>query len=148
MLDMIIGKKVTNIYTVGYMETEEGNAEYYPQLRWIYFEFEDILVEFESFEQYSRLRVERVSEVRYLFEIDEEMIPMKSSIIEFVLVSSDLIGNEVKKIELKGGTEEECLAAKIILKNEQIIFLDPSFLCGIEIGGETQEEYWKYNLKE
>lgn len=50
----------------------------------------------------------------------------------------------MKEIELIDGTEENCAAAKIILENGQMIFLDPSFVYGIGIGGKEQEEYWRY----
>ena len=146
MLSTIIGKKLTDIYTVGFIYLEEEQIEFTPDLRWLYFEFEDILVEFESFEQYSRLRMEKVSEVRYQFECDEDMIKAKSSVIELVLVSSMLADNIVKDIELKEGTEKNCAAAKIVLENGYIIFIDPGFLHGIGVGGKEQEEYWKSSL--
>lgn len=72
------------------------------------------------------------------------MIKVHSSIIEFVLVTSMLVNNTVKEIELQDGTEKNCAAAKIILENGQIVFVDPSFVYGIGIGGKEQEEYWKY----
>lgn len=144
MLSAIIGKQLTDIYTVGFIYLEEKQIEFTPDLKWIYFEFEDILLEFESIDQYSRLRMEKVLEVRYRFECDEDMIKVKSSIIEFVLVSSMLANNIVKDIELKGGTEKNCSAAKIILENGQIIFVDPSFPYGIGVGGREQEKYWYF----
>lgn len=140
MLSAIIGKKLTDIYTVGFIYLED--EEYTPDLRWMYFEFEDILVEFASIEQYSRLRMEKVSDVRYQFEDDEDMIKVKSSVIELVLVSSMLVTNIVKDIELIDGTEQNCAAAKIVLENGQILFVDPSFLHGLGVGGKEQEEYW------
>lgn len=144
MLSTIIGKKLTDIYTVGFIYPEEGRGEFTTDLRWIYFEFEDILVEFESFEQYSRLRMEKVSDVRYQFEYDEDMIKVKSSVKELVLVSSILANNIVKDIELKDGTEKNCAAAKIVLENGQIIFVDPGFPYGIGVGGKEQEQYWDF----
>jgi len=144
MLSTIIGKKLTDIYTIGFIYLDEGQNEFTPDLRWMYFEFEDILVEFESFEQYSRLRMEKVLDVRYQFEYDDDMIKVKSSVKELVLVSSILANNIVKDIELKDGTEKNCAAAKIVLENGQIIFVDPSFPYGIGVGGKEQEEYWHF----
>ena len=143
MLSSIIGKEITDIYAVGFMYLEDEENEFTQDLRWIYFEFEDILVEFESFEQFSRLRMKEVEEIRYLFEYDEDMIKVKSSIKELILVSSILNNNIVKSIELKDYVEESCAAAKIILENGRIIFLDPSFPYGIGVGGKEQEEYWQ-----
>lgn len=125
----------------------ESNIENSQPLK-IKFEYadidEDILLEFESIEQYSRLKIEEVSDIRYQFESDEDMIKVKSSVIELVLVSSMLANNTVKEIALKDGTEKNCAAAKIILENGQIIFLDPGFVHGIGIGGREQEKYWCY----
>ena len=78
------------------------------------------------------------------FEYDEDMIKVKSSVIELVLVSSMLANNIVKEIELIDGTEKNCAAAKIVLENGQIIFVDPSFPYGIGVGGKEQEEYWHF----
>lgn len=144
MLSAIIGKKLTDIYTVGFIYPEEEKTEFTPDLRWIYFEFEDILIEFESFEQYSRLRMQRVLDVRYCFEQDEDMIKVKSSVREFVLISSLLANNLVKETVLIDGTEENCAAAKIVLENGQTIFIDPGFPYGIGVGGKEQEAYWYY----
>lgn len=102
-------------------------------------------MEFESIEQFSRLKIEKVSDIRYQFESDEDMIKVKSSIIEFALVASMLVKNTVKEIKLIDGTEKNCAAAKIILENGQIIFLDPGFVYGIGIGGREQEKHWYYN---
>lgn len=139
-----MGKKLTDIYVVGFIYLEEGENEFVPDLRWMYFEFEEILVEFESIAQYSRLKMERVSDIRYRFEHDEDMVKVKSSVKDLVLVSSILSNNIVKKIEMIDGTERNCAAAKIVLENGQIIFIDPSFPYGIGVGGKKQEEYWHY----
>lgn len=48
-------------------------------------------------------------------------------------------GNMVKDNEVI-----QCTFAKLFLKNNQSIFLDPAFPFGIGIGGKEQEEYWKY----
>lgn len=141
MLSSIIGKKLTDIYTVGFMYLWEEPREYSPDLRWLYFEFGDTLIEFESIEQYSRIKIEEVADVRYLFETDEDMIKLKSSVKEIVLVSSIRSNNVVKSIELKDGTEENCDAVKIMLENGQVIFLDPAFPYGIGMGGTQQEEF-------
>lgn len=145
MLSTVIGKELTDIYTVGFIYPEKKWAEYTPDLRWLYFEFEDILAEFESVEQYSRLRIRKVTDINYPFEQDEDMIRVRSSVRDLVLISSMLAGNIVKAIELKDGTEKNCAAAKIVLENGQTIFIDPGFPYGIGVGGNEQEEYWHYN---
>lgn len=144
MLSTILGKELTDIYTIGFIYLEDGPNEFIPDLRWIYFEFEDILVEFESFEQFSRLKIEKVSDVRYPFERDGDMIKVRSSVKELVLASSIYAGNIVKEIELIDGVEKNCAAAKIVLENGQTLFIDPGFPYGIGVGGEEQEKYWHF----
>ena len=88
MVSSIIGKQLTDIYTVGFVYLFEEQREFTPDLRWIYLEFEDILLEFESIEQYSRLKIEKVSDIRYQFESDEDMIKVKSSINSNVTIAT------------------------------------------------------------
>lgn len=112
VLSSLVGKKLTDVYIVGFMYLEEGPNEFIPDFRWIYFEFEETLVEFESFNQFSRLRMEKVPDVRYRFEDDEDMIKVKSSVKELVLISTMLADSTVRDIEIRDGTEEDCAAAK------------------------------------
>lgn len=147
-LDAIIGKEIVNIYTVGFMEIDDGCAEYYPRLEWIYFEFKDIMIEFEAFNQYNQLGMRQVNDVRYLFEIDDDAMYAKSSIKDIVLINSLRMGNVIKDVKLKGETEKCCHAVKIVLENEQVVFIDPYFLYGIGIGGKEQEDYREWVLEE
>ncbi|NOJ73737.1 hypothetical protein HMI46_24805 [Paenibacillus alvei] len=62
------------------------------------------------------------------------MIDHKIAVIE-------LFNLEVNNCELI------CDAFKLILSNDQEIFIDPSFL-GINVGGSGVEELWRYNLPE
>ena len=43
MLSSIIGKQLTDIYTVGFVYLFEEQREFTPDLRWIYLEFEQVL---------------------------------------------------------------------------------------------------------
>lgn len=145
----IIGKRLTDIYSVGFIDTENNVGQYYPDYRWIYIELDkNTIIEMESCEQFSRLKVQKVEDVRYLFEVDEDMIKAKSSIQEIVLVTSMLKGNKVKEFILIEPEQVDhvcfCGAVKIILENGQVVFLDPTFIYGIGIGGVYQEKYWKY----
>ena len=145
----IIGKQLTDIYSVGFIDIENNVGQYYPDYRWIYIELDkNTIIEMESCEQFSRLKVQKVENVRYLFEVDEDMIKAKSSIQEIVLVTSVLKGNKVKEFILIEPEQVDhvcfCGAVKIILENKQVVFLDPTFIYGIGIGGVYQEKYRKY----
>lgn len=144
-------KVITDIISVGFVDIENDIAQFYSNPRWLYFEFDDYYIEFESIEQFSKLKIQFSDSINYSYEIDEDMVKAKSSIIDLVLISSIVSGNNINEICFVNINSEEdefivCDALKLILSNGQIIFLDPSFLFGIAIGKEDQEEFWKNNL--
>ncbi|WP_129599961.1 hypothetical protein [Anaerophilus nitritogenes] len=141
---------IDNIYLTGFVDIEDGIAQFYPDLRFIYFEINSKFIEFESINQYSKLRIKVVNSVNHNFEIDEDMMKGKSSVSEIILTQDGAIGNCIDIIKFYNLEEKEeeliCDAIEIKLKNEQVIFLDPSFYFGINIGGNEQKEIWKLNL--
>lgn len=144
-------KVITDIISVGFVDIENDIAQFYSNPQWLYFEFDDYYIEFESIEQFSKLKIQFLDSINYSYEIDKDMVKAKSSIIDLVLISSMVSGNNINEICFVNINSEEdefivCDALKLILSNGQIIFLDPSFLFGIAIGKEDQEEFWKNNL--
>lgn len=144
-------KVITDIISVGFVDIENDIAQFYPNPQWLYFEFDDYYIEFESIEQFSKLKIRFSDSINYSYEIDEDMVKAKSSIIDVVLISSMMLGNDINEICFSNIDFEDdefiiCDALKLILSNGQIIFLDPSFLFGIAIGKEDQEAFWKNNL--
>ncbi len=142
------GRRITDILLVGFVDIEDGTAQFYPDYRWIYLELDGSeLIEFSAGSD-GRLSVQTVNEARFLFAVDEDMHKAKMSAIETVLVSSYLAGSEISEAELGNAEEAEgclrCDFARFILKNGQRLFLDPSFHYGIGIGGEAQEKYWMW----
>lgn len=147
---MIMNRVIEDIITIGFSDVEDNAYQYYPNLHWLYFKFDSVILEFESIEQSSKLRVSVVNDIQYKFEIEEDMLFSNSSIINIILTKSDMgEGNEVKRIDIINMSKNDsviiCDAFKITLVNEQIIFLDPTFIHGISLGGTEQEEYWKEN---
>lgn len=141
---------IENIYLTGFVDIEYGIAQFYPDLRFIYFEINSKFIEFESINQYSKLRIKVVSSVNHNFEIDKDMIKGKSSVSEIILTQDGTIGNCIDNIKFYNLEKKEeeliCDAIEIKLKNEQVIFLDTSFYFGINIGGYEQKKIWKLNL--
>ncbi|KOP68479.1 hypothetical protein AMS62_26985 [Bacillus sp. FJAT-18019] len=142
---------VHDIYLVGFVDIEDGFAEFCPDLRYYYFELGGQFIEFESIDQYSRLSVKVVDSIRYQFEIDEDMIPCKTSVSQMILTDSMSAKNTVKSIIIYGmemGIKEQliCDSLQISLNNGQVLFLDPSFYFGINIGGEEQRQFWMENI--
>lgn len=146
-------KIITDIISVGFVDIENDIAQFYANPQWLYFEFDDYYIEFESIEQFSKLKIRFSDNINYSYEIDEDMVKAKSSIIDVVLISSMMLGNDINEICFVNINCEDdefliCDALKLILSNGQIIFLDPSFLFGIAIGKEDQEDFWKKNLND
>lgn len=149
--DFIKDKELIDIILVGFVDINDGETQFYPDLRFMYFEFPSGLIEFESVEQYSKLKLRIQKSIRYNFEIDEDMVKGKSSIGDIVLEDSMDSRNIIKdlvfyNLEYKC-SELICDALEIILINEQTIFLDPSYFFGINIGGIRQKERWEINLE-
>lgn len=149
MLKDINGKKIVDIITVGAVSEEKNSIEYFPDLRTIYIEIDDGYIKFISTEQYSRMNIEFVDSIDYLYEIDDDMSYAKSSILDIVLVGRYMEGNIINNIIYYGKEENmeniNCKACEIILDNGEIIFLDPSFLCGISIGGIEKKKYFFFS---
>ncbi|NFO86380.1 hypothetical protein FDC58_10240 [Clostridium botulinum] len=151
-------KKVVNnndiedIYLTGFIDIEDGIAEFYPDLRFIYFEINSKFIEFQSINQYSKLRIKIVNLVNHNFEIDEDMMKVKSSVSKIILTQDGAIGNCIDTIKFYNLEEKKeeliCDAIEITLENKQVIFLDPSFYFGINIGGTEKKEVWEDNFNE
>lgn len=143
---------ISRIYLTGFVDIEDGVAQFYPDLRFIYFEVNSSFIEFESIEQYSKLKIKIVNSVNHNFEIDEDMMKGKASVSEIILTQDSAIGNYIDIIKFYNLEKKEdeiiCDAVELILKNKQVIFLDPSFYFGINIGGIEKKEVWKDNLNE
>lgn len=141
---------IEDIYLTGIVDNEDGVANFYHDLRFIYFEINSLFIEFESINQFSKLRIKIVDSVGHNFEIDEDMMKGKSSVSEIILRDTMAKGNDIDYVIFYNLEEYEeelrCDAMEIQLVNEQVIFLDPSYFFGINIGGDEQKQMWKFNL--
>ena len=108
-------------------------------------------IKFESINQFSKLQLKIVDFIEYDFEIDEDMIRAKSSVGEIILNDTMANGNDIDTIifyNLEVQEELICDAVEIKLVNGQVIFLDPSYYFGINIGEKEQKQIWKINFEE
>lgn len=143
--------KIEDIYLTGFVDIEDGIAQFYHDLRFIYFDVNSKYIEFESINQSSKLKIKIVDSIAHNFEIDEDMMMAKSSVSEIILRDTMANGNDIDDITFYNLEEQEeliCDAMEIKLVNGQVIFLDPSFYFGINIGGNEQKQMWKCNLKD
>lgn len=145
------GNSIQDIYLVGFVDIEDGVADFCPDMRYYYFEVGGQYIEFESIDQYSKLSVNIVDSIRYQFEIDEDMLPCKTSVSQIILTDSMSAKNTVKSIIINGmelNNKEQiiCDSIQLNLNNGQELFIDPSFYFGINIGGAEQRKFWIENL--
>ncbi|MCR5835891.1 MAG: hypothetical protein K6G88_05245 [Lachnospiraceae bacterium] len=150
MIEQIINdaknKCIDDIIMVGFIDIDEI-AQFYSDKRFLYFQIGEIYIEFASIEQFSRLRIRTCDEIPFDYEIDEDMIRGKTSIAELILNDSMSIGNSITSASIYDLDRKNytCAALELILENGQILFLDPSFYFGINIGDNRQKDIWKDN---
>lgn len=150
LIRIVKDKNIDDIYLTGFVDIEDGIAQFYHDLRFVYLELDDKYLRFESIEQFSRLRISIVNAINFDYEVDEDMIRAKSSVSEVILNDTMAIGNDIGEItfyNLEQKIELICDAIELKLVNGQVIFLDPSYYFGINIGGKEQKEKWKLNIK-
>lgn len=149
--EIVKNNNIEDIYLTGFVDIEDGIAQFYHDLRFVYFEINSKYIEFESINQLSKLRLKIVDSVKYNFEVDEDMMSAKSSVSEIILRDTMANGNDIDNIIFYNLDKQEdliCDAVEIKLVNGQVIFLDPSYYFGINMGGNEQKQMWKINLKE
>ncbi|WP_321388020.1 hypothetical protein [uncultured Enterococcus sp.] len=142
--------RIKEVYLVGFVDEVNGVFEFCPDLRFLYFEFAEGIVECRSVEQCSRLQLKIVDSIRHDFEIDEDMFAATSRAGELILDNPELLTNEIARLTAYGlkqaDGEMNCLALEMQLKSGQFIFIDPTFLHGISVGSHNQKKLWKENL--
>lgn len=143
-------KTITDIYSVGFVDDEDGISVFHENLNYLYIEMESRYIKLQSINQYSALKIQMVDRIDYDYEIDEDWKKAKTSIANVVLNDSMSLGNKISKLILYNLNDKEltCDAAEFVLENGQILFLDPSYLFGINIGGIEQKKVWEDNCKE
>jgi hypothetical protein len=150
MKQLFKNNPLSDVYLAGYIDIEDGIADFSSDLRFLYFEFGEKLIEFESINQYSKLSLKIVDSVQYHFEIDEDMLPGRSSVRHIILTDSMSATNFVKSAICYNMEVVDkqliCDGLQVSLINGQEIFLDPSFYFGINIGGLEQKKFWFENL--
>ena len=148
--EIVKDNNIEDIYLTGFVDIEDGIAQFHHDLRFIYFEINSKYIEFEAINQFSKLKIKIVDSVEHNFEIDEDMVKVKSSVSEIILNDTMANGNDIDNIVFYNLEEQEeliCDAIEINLVNGQVIFLDPSYYFGINVGGKEQKQMWKLNLK-
>ncbi|WP_061236042.1 hypothetical protein [Leptospira weilii] len=147
---------IQDIKTWGLFDLADGIGEFIPQFKFLYLCTSSGIIAFESIEQYSKLKISCHEKIQLPLELEfikreEDLILTILSISELILVNP-MADNLVDKMEIFNYVqlqdEIHCDSLNVILKNKQNIFLDPTFLQGIKIGGIEQYKFWIENIVE
>lgn len=138
------------IYLTGFVDFEEKElSEFVSNSDYLIFEFGKQLIKIQSVEQYSKISVSKVNSIQIDIEL-EDVKPAKSR-ISGIIFNNPLIDNKIVDIEFYNlkvnSTELLCDAMGFTLSNDQMIFIDPSFL-GINIGDLKVKKLWENNRRE
>lgn len=151
LLSDLINCPITDIISTGVVSIENGSAEFLPDLRILHFEIDGKFLVFESIKQFSEIKISISEKLCYYDVDDEDMLKSYMSAANIILWDIHDKGNKVTEIYLYNQKSEDnnnviCDAVKINLLNGQMIFLDPKYYFGINIGGSDQEKRWFDNL--
>lgn len=84
---LVKGNRIEDILLTGFVDIEDGTAQFCPDYRFIFFEINSKYIEFESIHQFSKLRIKIIDAISYDFEIDEDWIKANSSVSASDLVA-------------------------------------------------------------
>ena len=65
LIRIVKDKNIDDIYLTGFVDIEDGIAQFYHDLRFVYLELDDKYLRFESIEQFSRLRISIVNAINF-----------------------------------------------------------------------------------
>jgi len=77
---VVKNNNIEDIYLTGFVDVENGIAQFCHDLRFMYFEINNKYIEFEVVEQFSKLKIRIVDSIEYNFEIDKDVIKAKSDL--------------------------------------------------------------------
>lgn len=146
----LAGTEMGDVLIAGYVgQTDDGRVEFCPTYYAYFFECGAVLLTFRAVPYAGRMRISR-GDVVIRDDLDPDLKPAWASIGTTVLENS--IGpTPLRALHLWGVDETtegvECDAAQFDLANGQTIFLDPTYIFGIRLGGDRQYAIWLENLR-
>lgn len=141
---------IEDIIIIGILDPEDEVIEFIPDYTSFFIRINQYYLHFESIEQFSKLRVSVVDEIRYHDVSDDDFKHSFLSIANLLLENGLHSNVLINKFELYNCRVEQdcfiCDAAKILLSNGQVCFFDPSNYWGICVGDKICEMRWMNNL--
>lgn len=139
-----LGKYITDIFFLGWVDLEEsklhGNLDYFR----IYFEFNDELLLLSTDDNCSKLSISSENKIKYDFIPDEKIEKyIKISLIDLIFLDSfSDIWAKKYKVYYRNNIP---VALEIILNNEQFLFIDSFHYTGIKIGESQLKNFFYKN---
>lgn len=142
--ELVKGKYIEDIVICGFVDIENGVAEFCNQLYCVFIEVDGRYIKLEADGQNPRLKVSITDKLDYSDELDEDVFRAYYHANELILCTNSECGNYIKRISFYNYNELtcECDAIEFEVSNGQVIFFDPSYYYGINIGGECQKKIW------
>lgn len=150
MLNLIkscIGKSLKDVIVYGIVDINEDLADFIPVLDYVFIIVDETCVRLWRDEATVRLSASVTDEAPLSFEPEEGHLPCRSSIGGYVLADSNSAYNQIKQLVLYGAAGETFAALEIQLMSGQMLFFDPSFIDGINFGGQEQKVIWLANTE-
>ncbi len=147
LFDDMFMEELEDIISTGFYDTLEEGIEYIADMNILYLEFKYFLIRLESIENFSRLSIKREEKIRQEFIDDEDMKFAFARLHNIVFRMGEMDTVRIEKICLynlnTNDSEIICDAMKICLSSGQVLFFDPTYYFGINIGDETLIPIWE-----
>jgi hypothetical protein len=151
--NLLKDRKLTNIFVSGYLDKCKSTTYFHPMLRFLYLQFEDIILEVSSVDQYWNVEIAVVDHIKCKFEIDEDDEFCISSIYQMVVNYPDW-ENMFDELQVFAGDDsrlDKGVVRRVALRLKcrgsdnmtDTIFIDPQNTFGIKLGGEIELGNWK-----
>ncbi len=151
VLGQLAATSLDDVFVAGFLDDEESPPRFHGQFRLMYLELGNRLVELRCVEDTGTVKLTSVSGFSNAHDLDDDARPCVMSLRALVLDDPDA-NNEIEELKLFGATfnahDVTCSAAEFVLKNGQVLFLDPSYHFGIRFGGGEQRDLWCKNNPE
>ena len=150
MLDLLksyVGKSLDDFLVHGIVDTNSIPADFIPLLDYVVIIIDGASVRLWRDEATIRLSVSVTDQAPRLCELEDGHLPCHSSIGCYVLADPNSNQNQIKQFVLYGVAGETFAALEVQLMSGQMLFFDPSFIDGINFGGQGQKEIWLANTE-
>lgn len=149
--------ELEDIISVGFCDETENGYEYSMNMDILYLSFEHFLVKMEAVENYSRLSLSCEKKIKHDYIIDEDMKYAFSKLHNVIFKQGEMVDVFIEKMVFFNLSSQNmnvviCDALKVYLSSGQVLFFDPAYYFGINIGDETSVSIWEeqnksYNVK-